>query len=78
MNDVYFDVRRRAEALSRLGFFDHSKALTDAMAEGSTGTEILMTLRYRLRMAIEDGKIPSPEHVSLRSLYQQIDIILST
>ena len=51
--DFYADTRDLAAKLTARGRGDWSQRLTDAMAAGATGTEIVMALRWTLAQMLE-------------------------
>jgi hypothetical protein len=51
--DYYADTRDLAAKLTARGLGDWSRRLTDAVAAGATGTEIVMALRWTLAQMLE-------------------------
>ncbi len=72
--DYYSSAQRIAQALSDEGLSDRATKITDAIATGSTGTEILMALHWQLTELLRQGHRPSAETSSDREeLLREID-----
>jgi hypothetical protein len=74
--DLYANARTIATELFERGEFDWSRRIEDAIAGGSTSTEILMRVRHCLRELLEAGVASPTEETQARSLFTQIDDLL--
>lgn len=69
--DHYSVAKNVADSLDAEGHTDWAKEIRDAMAEGATGTEVFMGLRWQLRQVTNSGLAISP------MLQSQIEELLS-
>ena len=58
--DYYQEARSIAADLSAQGLTNHAATIHDAVEAGSTGTEILMALRYALRQVQKEVAVLPP------------------
>lgn len=56
--DYYAESKKLAEDLETEGLGKYANALLDAIAQGSTGTEILMALSWNLDHLIDSSECP--------------------
>lgn len=76
--DYYQDANTLAETLRSEGLVEWSRALEDAMAAGSTATEILMALRWVTNELLSEG--PSLSFIArkrAKALLVSLDGVLS-
>jgi hypothetical protein len=75
--DYYAEARDIARSLEQNGLTAEARALVDAIDAGSTGTEILMALRWRLQRIDESNpKTSLQTRHRIRDLCAAIDIAL--
>ena len=53
--DYYAVTDRITEQLAKAGYIDWKKRIDTAVAAGSTGTEILMSIRWNFRELLDSG-----------------------
>jgi hypothetical protein len=63
-------------SLFERGEFDWSERIEDAIAGGSTGTEILMRIRFCLRQLLESDALTQEVAPTVRQLVAQLDEVL--
>ena len=68
--DIFADVRGLVALLLREGLKAEAHALSDAVESGSTGTEILMALRWHLRQIVASAELRTPV---LRQLVRELE-----
>jgi hypothetical protein len=75
--DYYAETRALAAKLTDQGYAGWSEQLTDEIAAGATGTEIVMGLRWVLAQLLqnEDG-LPADLRLEARGLHQGLDRLL--
>ena len=71
--DYYASARTIATHLFERGEFDWSREIEDAIAGGSTGTEILMRVRFALQSLLGSGVATRDETAVVQSLIVQLD-----
>ncbi|ANM30463.1 hypothetical protein ABI59_14125 [Acidobacteria bacterium Mor1] len=74
--DYYAEAEVVCQDLERSGRPDLAQGLRDAKARGSTATEILMGLRWKLQQALEEEAGLGSAEVSVRALKKSLDEVL--
>jgi hypothetical protein len=76
--DYYAEARALAVRLNDVDHQSWSRALTDAIDEGATGTEILMRLRWQLdQLLASEVELKSDVRTEAKSLRNAIDCALT-
>ena len=73
ISDPYQEVSAIAGLLDKTGLRDHADQLRSALAEGVTGTEIYMILRWRLANIAQDLELPPELKNCLLLLHDYLD-----
>lgn len=75
--DYYAETRDLAAKLAERGLGSWSQLLTDAMAAGATGTEIVMALRWTLAQMLEtEPALPDDLREQATDLQARLDKLL--
>lgn len=74
--DYYASARTIATQLFERGEFDWSREIEDAIAGGSTTTEILMRVRFALQGLLRSGCAIDDEAMAAQSLVVELDGVL--
>jgi hypothetical protein len=74
--DYYASARYIATQLSERGEFDWSREIEDAIASGSTATEVLMSVRLTLQRLLRAGVAIEEEVTAAQSLLVALDDVL--
>ncbi|MDR1075438.1 MAG: hypothetical protein LBL59_03815 [Xanthomonadaceae bacterium] len=72
----YDESKDIANLLEQEGLYERAKQITDAMIEGSTGNEIYMILRSRLKSLIDKENFPMKVKDKANNLYLSLNSIL--
>jgi hypothetical protein len=75
--DYYAEARKISANLKSIGRETDGRKLLDAIDAGSTGTEILMALRYHLTNLLKDKNLPVDIIASATILSESINSALS-
>lgn len=76
-SDYYAEAREVARSLDQEGLKEEAQSLRDAIDSGSTGTEILMALRWHLQRIGNTNALMSPAiRAKIRGLAGSIDAAL--
>ncbi len=73
MYDHYEVARRIAASLQSEGFSEASQSLLDAMACGSTGTEIVMALRWNLEQLLKADGLRDDTRILMKELRDELN-----
>jgi hypothetical protein len=75
--DYYAEARALSAKLTEQGYGTWSEQLTDKIAAGATGTEIVMGLRWVLAQLLQnDDGLPADLREEARRLHQGLDRLL--
>jgi hypothetical protein len=75
--DYYAETRDLANKLAEQGYGSWSQRLTDEMAAGATGTEIVMGLRWTLARLLEtEAALPAGLREEAQGLHGALDRLL--
>jgi hypothetical protein len=74
--DQYEEAREIAALLDQEGLKDQATQLRNALADGATGTEIFMMIRFRLKVMLNDGPLPHELSLRIKTLYSYLDTAL--
>lgn len=71
--DAYQETRAIADSLAKVGLGEYAGQVRGSLAEGATGTEIYMILRWRLANIANDTALPAELKTRLLSLHDHLD-----
>ena len=75
--DVYQEAQDVAKLLKGMGLEHESNALSNAIAAGSTGTEICMALHHELKRIIQEHDLPGHLHDQTSNLIRHLGALIS-
>jgi len=73
MYDHYKEATELAIIISEWGMNVEAGQILDAIKNGKSGTEIFMTLRFRIEPLLDAANVPEEAKGRLRILYSKID-----
>ena len=76
--DIYAEISKYCSALEMSGFAAEACQLKSAIAEGATGTEILMALRFHLKKIVERASLEERSDESAAWLLSEINAALDS
>lgn len=78
MKDLYEETATLVKLLEEQGLNDFAFEIDNAVRSGSTGTEILMALRWQLKKLLDSSRCPELCAARAQRLYEQISSLLDT
>jgi hypothetical protein len=74
--DIYESVERLVAEMCFAGYVSEANALRDAIAEGATGTEILMAIAFHLRSFSDKNAISEKLKIQTKEIIFHVDLAL--